>query len=56
MARGSAGMVAAYAVQRLHPMERERDPELDRSPELFGFIAELLIVVGTIFALGIFRC
>lgn len=37
-------------------MEREPFPELDRSPEVFGFIADILVVVGTIFALGIFGC
>jgi hypothetical protein len=34
-----------------------RDPrDLDHTPEIFGLVADLLIVLGTIVALGIFRC
>jgi len=33
------------------------DPrDLDHSPEIFGFVAELLIVLCTFVLLGIFRC
>jgi len=34
-----------------------REPDdLDRSPEVLGFVADLLIVLGTLVVLGIFRC
>jgi hypothetical protein len=32
------------------------DRKLDHSPEILGFVADLLIILGTIFTLGIFRC
>jgi hypothetical protein len=56
VAPGVARLAAAHRVHLPGDVERERPPGLDRSPEVFGVIADILVVLGTILALGIFRC
>jgi len=36
--------------------DEERDLRLDRSPEIFGFAADLLIILATMVVFGIVRC
>ncbi len=38
-------------------MGTEPEPrQLDRTPEVLGVVADLLIIVASILALGVFRC
>jgi hypothetical protein len=37
-------------------VDEERKPQLDRSPEVLGFVADLLVIIAAFVSLGVFRC